>query len=246
LRDVHAAAAAVLDATGSEQVAAFGLDPARWATRLRSAVLLSAALHDLGKANDHFQRMLRSPAAVHWLRHEWATLLILLAPGWSEWLAPALVDPTDWDCVLWSVAGNHPAHGRTSPPTCMPPGCFGAEVNLVLGHADFAASLKWLRQAFSLGTPPACADVGLSLSSIKAGDAFKRLAAWRDAADERWRGEGDERKRFVAAVKACLIAADVAGSALPRAGLPGATGAAWITDSLIHGPDDAVWFTGHG
>src|SRR5262249_45101104 len=53
LRDVYDAARRVLDATLGDQLRAFGLESE--AEQARRAVLLAAATHDLGKANDHFQ-----------------------------------------------------------------------------------------------------------------------------------------------------------------------------------------------
>ena len=58
LRDVYTAAEKVLDATGDDQLLALGLSPDEYRERLRRCVLLAAAVHDLGKANDHFQGMI--------------------------------------------------------------------------------------------------------------------------------------------------------------------------------------------
>src|SRR5262249_49931450 len=80
LEDVYSSAARVLDATQDEQLNALGLMPEQYRDRLRRVVLLAAAVHDLGKANDHFQGMLHGRRDVRTnpqgLRHEWATLLI--------------------------------------------------------------------------------------------------------------------------------------------------------------------------
>ena len=58
LADVHAAAERVLTATADDQLSALGLAVPTHKERLRRCVLLAAAVHDLGKANDHFQGML--------------------------------------------------------------------------------------------------------------------------------------------------------------------------------------------
>src|SRR5690349_9770009 len=75
LSDVCAAALQVLDATGDDQLLALELDPAHYRERFRRIVLLAAAIHDLGKANDHFQGMIYGRRDVRvnpqGLRHEW-------------------------------------------------------------------------------------------------------------------------------------------------------------------------------
>src|SRR5262245_812448 len=92
LKDVHAAAIQVLDATGDDQLQALGLSVEAYRERFRRIVLLAAAVHDLGKANDHFQGMIRGLRDVRvnpqGLRHEWVTLLML--ESLRAWLLPAV------------------------------------------------------------------------------------------------------------------------------------------------------------
>src|SRR5688500_259427 len=81
LDDVYQAALRILDSTGDEQLLAVGLLPDMWRDRLRRIVLLAAAVHDLGKANNHFQGMISGTRDVsvypQGLRHEWVSLLML-------------------------------------------------------------------------------------------------------------------------------------------------------------------------
>src|SRR5207253_5855840 len=58
LQDVFAAAHQVLDATAADQLMALRLEVRSFRERFRRCVLLAAAVHDLGKANDHFQGMI--------------------------------------------------------------------------------------------------------------------------------------------------------------------------------------------
>src|SRR5262245_28561878 len=58
LEDAYRAAGQVVDATGEDQLKALRLEPGRYLERFRRIVLLAAATHDLGKANDHFQGMI--------------------------------------------------------------------------------------------------------------------------------------------------------------------------------------------
>ena len=125
LQDVHEAAKRVLDATGDDQLAALGLKPEDFCDRLRRCVLLAAALHDLGKANDHFQGMIcrtrhvqENPQGV---RHEWVTVLMLATL--KDWLLPAVGKmDADFNIVEWAVSGHHPAHNHESPPKRCPDG----------------------------------------------------------------------------------------------------------------------------
>lgn len=154
LRDVYDAGRQLLDCTADQQLAALGLQPVDWSERLRRVVLLAAALHDLGKANNHFQEMVRRERIFQGLRHEWVTLVLLQQDGWREWLSAALAVPDDdWYVLLWCIAGHHPAYHRPSPPGESPAGA-GVEMRLVQDHADFHACMEWFREVFRIGTPP--------------------------------------------------------------------------------------------
>jgi CRISPR-associated endonuclease/helicase Cas3 len=236
LDDVRDAAQRVLDSTARDQLTALGLDVGTYEPRLRRCVLLAAAVHDLGKANDHFQGMLLCAASrkgkPQGFRHEWATLLML--QHLQDWLLPAVCrSETDFGIVEWAVTGHHPAHNHASPPKGPPPeGGAGAVLTLQMGHADFSSALTWLGTAFELGVPPTVTDEYCDLSVI--GTTFKWFTTWAKEAQCVWRNWGTQERRFVAAVKNTLVAADVAGSALPREG----SCDPWqrITDSFANKP----------
>lgn len=220
LADVLSAAEQILAATGEQQLAALGINSNAYQRRFMRIVRLAAALHDLGKANDHFQAMLRE-RRVQALRHEWVSLLMVESPDVTvqlsplrKWFLPALDgDVRDWHIVLWAITGHHPGFNRQSPPRWAVEGT-GTTISLLSGHADFACCLQWLAETFSLDAPPACRDVTASL--VEPRSVFTRI---NDSFREGWslfddmdRGE----RALVAAAKACVIGADVAGSALPR------------------------------
>jgi CRISPR-associated endonuclease/helicase Cas3 len=225
LRDVLMAADQVIDATGEDQLRAFGLKPDDWIDRFRRVVRLAAAVHDLGKANSHFQGMITGDASRigkrQGLRHEWVSWLILEREDVCKWLLAALGEPgdrdVDWSVMLWAVTGHHPAFRRASPPTDVPDGA-GSEMRLRSGHADFQTCLNWLAEAFDLDAAamPPLTDATLVMSDAIAQinqAVFQQTLLWA-----RWK---DQRRcpgmsAFVAAVKNCIVAADVAGSALPR------------------------------
>ena len=219
LADVHRAAGQVLDATSRDQLDALGLPLEQYRESFRRIVLLAAAVHDLGKANDHFQgmiyRTMDREGRRQGLRHEWVTLLMLEEPEMRRWLFEAVGgDDTDWDIMTWAVAGHHPAYNRPSPPRLSIEGA-GRDIKLLMGHDDYRACLTWLGRAFSLQGVPQVGSRKVALAG--AGNVFNRsLAPWFGRARSRWEALTDGERGFVAAVKSCLIAGDVAGSALPR------------------------------
>jgi CRISPR-associated endonuclease/helicase Cas3 len=218
LRDVYHAAEKIVDATGEAQLRALGLEPEKYLARFRQCVLLAAAVHDLGKANDHFQGMIcRSPDRQdkqQAVRHEWITILML--QELREWLRPAVANDTDWHIVEWAVSGHHPAHNHPSPPKESPKegGC-GSTIQLLMGHSDFTGIASWLQETFG-GCIPKLTNVTRPL--LNAHSVFVSLAAWSLSAQKLWQKklEFTDDSRLLAAVKDCLVAADIAGSALAK------------------------------
>ena len=221
LRDVYEAASRVLAETASAQLSALGLDES-FRDRLEKCVKLAAAVHDLGKANDHFQGMIlgsRNPAVnPQGLRHEWVT--VLLMQQLRHWLLPAVCGrETDLAFVEWAVAGHHPAHNHASPPRSCPAGA-GIDVAAHVDHPDFLMALAWLKDVFGLDDNlPTFEETKWPL--VGGASAFQQLAKWQRAAFGKWeRIRSGPEAKLLAAVKNCLIAADVAGSVLPKHGEP--------------------------
>lgn len=238
LEDVHAAATRVLDATGDDQLRALGLSVGTYRERFRRVVLLAAAVHDLGKANDHFQGMIHGIRDVRTnpqgLRHEWVTLLVLQAL--RDWLLPALNgSKEDFAILEWAVTGHHPAYDHASPPREGPGGC-GPTLELFTGHVDFQKVLSWLGTEFGLG--PHRQTPNSKRNLCRPNSIFDEIAKWFRSGLRGWDLlKKSPDARLVAAAKNCLIAADVAGSALPRC-LPGNPQAwNWITKSFAIKPE---------
>ncbi|MCI0335619.1 MAG: CRISPR-associated helicase Cas3' [Planctomycetes bacterium] len=238
LAAVHDAALQVLDATGEDQLRALGLKPSIYRDRLRRCVLLAAALHDLGKANDHFQGMIcrlkdRSgrPQGV---RHEWIS--VLLQERLKEWLLPAIAnDETDFAIVGWAIGGHHPAYNRESPPRRRVPQGEGDKISVFVSHNDFKTCLQEMASRFAGLIDPPKFDETWNLPLIGAGLVFEKFEQWLAKASAAWELFTDEEKRLVAAVKLSLIAADIAGSALPRV-KNAAKRLSWINDALSNTP----------
>lgn len=233
LKDVLAAANQMLDTTAAIQLAAIGLSRDAWEGELRRVVRLAAALHDLGKCNDQFQKMLRKPSAGQTLRHEWATLLILQRSGWHDWLRPALGDNDEiaWRMVRWCIAGHHPAYGRSAPPE---PSDGPAEMDLPLDHPDLNAVTGWLAETFGLGEPPTLEPFKVDFVELddphieQLYDTFYKDEEAFENADE-WT---EDHRKLLAAAKDTLVAADVAGSALPREVSDESQRERWVGDVL--------------
>lgn len=236
LADAYTCAGRVLDATAADQLGALGLDVPAFQSRLCRCVLLASALHDMGKANDHFQGMIRGQRIVRTypqgLRHEWATLLMM--GRLKHWLLPIFgANEGDFAIVEWAVAGHHPAHNHQSPPKQNPEGA-GTQITLLCGHSDFRTILNWLKDTFGLSAPPVVDTICRNLVGQDA--VFAEIAAWAKAAKRIWDETKPNDRRLVAAVKNALVAADISASALPKA-LPNDRDRwDWITRSFADKP----------
>ena len=145
------------------------------------------------------------------IRHEALSLLIIQETPLKEWLSKTLKEAEDLSFLLWVVAGHH----RKFPPD-EPASGTGIRLSLFLEHADFQRTLsvgaKWLR----IDAPPALTSLTWRL--IGPTSPHQLLRRVRRKAAAFWASCNDDKRRFLAAMKACLIAADVAGSALPKEG----------------------------
>ena len=140
LDDVRLSAQSIVDATGAQMLEALGLDPSAWLHRLRATVVLAAAIHDIGKANTHFQNAVQgrtTKADRQPIRHEWISVWIAMQPAVKAWLMPAVGNcESSWSVALFAVGGHH----RKSIPT---DACFEAEsIEVDVQHEDFRASLQ--------------------------------------------------------------------------------------------------------
>ncbi|MBW7864430.1 MAG: CRISPR-associated helicase Cas3' [Candidatus Hydrogenedentes bacterium] len=180
------------------------------------AVRMAAWLHDWGKANDHFQNMLLHNRE-QGVRHElmtWAAMDVF-----SEWLEPCFQSNPPWvkAAVYYSVAGHHLKFPDKVERT-------GTRVRLMLAHPSFAEVLTLGHRFIRNGNPPHVVDVEYTLGSRGTLNAFANKTIRMLGADF-----SPLEMRLIAAVKATLIAADLAGSALPRGGMDLEI---WVRDRL--------------
>ncbi len=239
LADVCQAAARMLDSTGGDQLLALGLPPGQYLDRFRRCVRLAAVVHDIGKANDHFQGMICGERNIlqhpQGLRHEWVSVL-LLREKLRDWLLPAVDgNETDMAPVEWAIGGHHPAYGRESPPRRNDPQGAGDQLIALTAHPGFSQCLRVLKDRLPVGAPPEFRE-SWRLALVGPEIIFAHIQKWFEDSRLVWEGLTDNDKRLAAAVKVALIAADVAGSALPRHLTDETKRASWITDALANTP----------
>lgn len=204
-----------------------------------NTVKLGAYLHDWGKANRHFQEMVylttleKSPEAKHqdyrqqilkarqsdrqMLRHEIISgILALQVPSLREWLENC--PNTNLIIAVWAAMGHHlkigiDKEGKPSGFIAEIPAGTGGELAIYTSHSDFTTILKMGNQF--LGLPeqlPAVPKEIWAVAELKAALTKLRDEFIQFESQLNW-----EQQKFIAAVKATVIAADLAGSALPLA-----------------------------
>ncbi|KAF3886463.1 MULTISPECIES: CRISPR-associated helicase Cas3' [Nostocales] len=204
---------------------------------LAATVKLGAYLHDWGKANQHFQEMvylktidprstnpeiqsyrekIRKSLETHsnkqMLRHEVISgILALQVPCFREWLEKC--PNANLTIAVWAAMGHHlkiglDKNGTPSGYIAEIPSGTGDELKIYTTHSDFLTVLKMGSQY--LGLPKQLPEFPTKIWTDK-----QLLIALTNLRNEFNDFEPDwEQQKFIAAVKATVIAADLAGSAL--------------------------------
>lgn len=195
-------------------------------------VEMGAYLHDWGKANQHFQEMVRvnsqdwmrqhepdlvSAVQKSWrshqshqmLRHEVLSgLLALRVPSFRAWLSSR--SGVNLVVAVWAAMGHHlKLRGEL---TILPDGT-GRELEVYTQHRHFKHMLKLGVKL--LGLPEVLPEDDRAVWVRE--DIEAEVKALREEFDHTHEAMGDRERRLAAAVKALVIAADLAGSALPAA-----------------------------
>lgn len=215
----------LLDARLNDSLDAAGLDRSL-AQRVRAIVMCAAFVHDLGKCSVAFQAMVRSPGRVHQLlRHELLSLwLCWEGQPLSSWLRSAVDSDDDFRTALLVAAGHHRkfyAEGVAEPGTGD-----GDSVELLVDHRDFSDTLRLGAKLLGLSDPPALEN-SLLIAHTRRSNASSTLARWQRDFDDSFDPSSTVAK-LLAVCKSLMIAADVAGSALPRSG----ERPRWVRDTL--------------
>lgn len=184
--------------------------------RLRSIVLLACLMHDLGKASEHYQQMVRHRRRIPQLvRHE-ALSLWLTWPGQGilpSWLSKAAPSEGDYRLAVLAAAGHHRKFWKDAIAS-LDSGA-GDQVTLFTNHDDFIATLSLAASWCGLPPCPALKDQVFKISREHSFQAFLQRC---ESETEDWLENHPEDGRLLAAAKAFVIAADVAGSCIPRSG----------------------------
>ncbi len=174
--------------------------------------LAAAACHDLGKANDGFQRAVTRNGDQS-IRHEHLSGLLLSLPDFKEWLShnPLL----DFDVVLSSVISHHL---KVDPERWGQPLGMSNSFRVLADKKGFTDLLDVIGETFSLPVPFRpnihlvwsfqMTNFSVLLESAKH-SAYRFGRAIRKA---------PQRLSFLCSVKAAILAADSAGSGIVRAG----------------------------
>ncbi len=236
LRAVEKAGATVVKVAGELILRQLDLPIDPWLSRLDRALRVACLCHDLGKANDAFQKMVtgkldptQQPA-----RHELLSALLLAdrdspVRRWAKSLLEVeqVSDETDWllDCIVGAVAGHHLKLDEEwkKAALSLQGGC-GTSLHMLLTHPDmqhlFAEHRPVHEISFSLvnGQPEwiGARRTPFNFHSHRWQDKLVNEPQW-------W--------RFAAALKALTCAADVAGSAMLPEKEPIRR---WVTQTLSH------------
>ena len=202
------AADVILEITADDQLCALGLEKSIFKERFIRVVRTGAALHDLGKANDHFQGCVTATRKIpQAIRHEWICYWLLHQQ--SHLVCEFKED--DWYVLLWTVTGHH----RKEYPEKPRSGDGNSTVDVCIHHPDFIEYVQWIKSEVG-----ARIAFDRDLESVPTTQIIEMIREYRKKDERLWRSkrglELNCLRRFTAAAKACLIAADVAASALPN------------------------------
>jgi CRISPR-associated endonuclease/helicase Cas3 len=220
----------------------FRIAPERW-PEFHANLVAAALLHDIGKANEGFQATMQGQRDAQLMRHEHFSALLLAWQPMTDWLAAnPLLRP---DHIISAVACHHLKADLQPPRFAGYPGFAGryagADRNVLrICEPDSLSDLLCLAaEHLGLSEPPAPAVTwsfdGTKGESIHAAaDAIRRRLV-RIEAPRRgiWDKHAPPRDLMLPALKAALLAADAAGSGLPRTDhdIKG-----WIADAFPNEP----------
>jgi len=232
LRAVAAAGDSIMATVGKTIISNLELDETLWLPRLRQGLHTACLLHDIGKANDAFQNMVRGKLdpSRQPIRHELISMFLMEEAPIQSWIRDQLeefggTETTHlFNAVIGAVVGHHvkmDQEWKKASLAIKSGGC-GTEVNVLSNHPD----LQQLFGDIGAQEPKVIPLVEGSPDSIfdLKGPFLYRSIKW-----QKFLLRNREWFRFAAALKALLVAADVAGSAL----LPeGTSPKKWVSKAL--------------
>lgn len=211
-RHVFDVAQSLISTVGMSALQSTGLE-SHFLEDLRQTVLRSAYLHDLGKASSQFQRVVVSREQP-WqaLRHEFiSTWLPLRFSDFDRWIFAGCTELARLASLI-AVLGHH-LKLADGTQICAHEGSGDPQVLVLCNHSGFQSVLR--SASHSLGLSPHLPE--LPQTAIDLLDRpLGELRDWLIQANEWYQRQNPDTRRFVSLTKALLVAADVAGSAVPK------------------------------
>ena len=221
LKLVEDAGKTIFTMIGEKVLQQIGLDDDIWISRLERGLTVACLCHDIGKANEGFQQMVRGQISPKYqpIRHELLSALLLADEGEVQtWALNGLSGNGQFDgaeelmeCVISAVGGHHrklgenwTEKGHTASIALRDGGC-GQTVKLFLTHENLKPLFNGkVTKEIEIDLDKRVLEgrrLDFHFSSNKFANSLEENRDW-------W--------RFTAVLKALTAAADVAGSALPE------------------------------
>lgn len=190
--------------------------PADASKSFLSALEAACVLHDIGKANMDFQDVVRGGCDGQLLRHEHVSGLLMISEDFRNWLEQRA--DLDWDLVLSAVVCHHL---QADPDGLAEIRTARGSLCMLREHPDLAELLEMIGEELVLPGDPPAVPAGWTTTTSPTG-SWQSMTDARNALRDRLveleieLDDDPARSRLLRAVRAALIAADSAGSALPR------------------------------
>jgi len=178
-------------------------------TLIRLALVRSALLHDLGKANDQFQKLVRGAFfQKQALRHEWISAWLPLSCGeFATWFFSGCNSHQEVvkDIVIAAVLGHHLKAGDGASIDVRKESGFD-QLTCYWAHDDFVENLRYMGELLEIKAEvPEFGTKRIDLLDTP----LKELRKWL------LKPSRQEANLLIPVAKTLLMAADIAGSALP-------------------------------
>lgn len=197
----------------------------------QDALFCAAWLHDIGKANDHFQIMLRNMTFRQGTRHE-AISVLAIELVFQDWLKEFWSRYPTWfhAAVLFSIGGHH----LKFPDNRQRNGILRSEITFLAAHPDMQELLSTGQSQLQLPDIPVFQNQTYGLVAF---EPMEIKALLRKVRRKLKCSFSLDQQQFIAMLKSMVMCADLAGSALPAKKVDLKN---WLADRLhvLFKPDD--------
>ncbi|HFE47484.1 MAG TPA: CRISPR-associated helicase Cas3', partial [Nannocystis exedens] len=180
---------------------------------------VAGLFHDIGKANQDFQRLMHGNASdiPQTLRHEHISALVLILPEVRTWLAES--PELDVDVITGAVLSHHL---KAAEEGCKYRWALAqndrSTLRLHLGHPEIRALLVRIQEAAKLGLPPVLPADNWSVDRGNPWEIALQAGKRRANTFRRELRRDNPRQQLLLAVKAGVIVADSVASGMFRVG----------------------------